>query len=657
MSCCGQYEVSAADEPHREWRPQIYRRCTDVAWLVIFFIFWVGMVFVAGYAVTVGAAERLIFGYDSYGNICGRKNSPIKGASLSGQDMTSRKHVFFLNTCNMDFTEHKINSLSICVSSCPQEELNGLQEIKHFAQYNGSYLCLYNLNISDYTDPLKAARLCPTLPVPPSKPLPLFNRCVPRSPACYSHFLMALIHMVNESDFFQLIISGIIMSKEYIIGLCFFAVALAFIMVAVFRYIAELLVHIFITLVIFGLLFVSGVLWWLYYDKSHDPNIILETEMENTAALLGFAIVATTISVIIMVLTLVMRKRVNLTIQLFRMASSLIRNVPLVLLQPLWTFLMLALFWTYWVAVLLSLGTAGNAYVIADDQVEYRSLYAIRYMWWYHLIGLIWTSEFLLACQQMTIAGAVVCCYFNRDKHNLPSYPILSSISRFFNYHLGTVAKGSFIITLVRIPRIVLLYIHSVLKGKENTCARCLLKCCQCCLCCWEKCLQYLNQNAYIATAINGTNFCTSGKDAFFLIVNNALNVAAINCFGDFLLFLGKVFIVCFTVFGGLMAFNYTRDLNFWAIPLIMVAFFAYLVAHCFLSVFEMVVDVLFLCYAVDLATNDGSPEKPYFMDKELMKFIGKANEKAKRKSGSNKANEENNSYVAELQPMDTDAT
>ncbi|XP_072918826.1 choline transporter-like protein 3 isoform X3 [Hemitrygon akajei] len=569
MSCCGQYEVTAVDGPHREWRPQIYRRCTDVPWLIVFFLFWVGMVFIAGYAVTVGAAERLIFGYDSYGNICGRKNSPIKGASLSGQDMTSRKYVFFLNTCNMDFTDHKINSLSICVSSCPQEQLNDLEEIKLFAQNN----------------------------------------------------------------------------------------ALSFIMVAIFRFIAELLVHIFITLVIFGILFVSGVLWWLYYDNVNDPNIILQTEMENTRALLGFAIVATIITVIVIVLTLVMRKKISLTIQLFRIASKLLRDIPLLLLQPLWTLIILALFWTYWVAVLLSLGTAGNAYVIADNQVEYRSLSGVRYVWWYHLTGLIWTSEFILACQQMTIAGAVVCCYFNRDKTNLPSHPILTSISRLFNYHLGTVVKGSFIITLVRIPQIVLLYVHNSLKGKENTCARCLLKCCQCCLCCWEKWLRYLNQNAYIATAINGTNFCSSAKEAFFLFVSNALSVAAVNCFGDFMLFLGKVFIVCFTVFGGLMIFNYNRDLNVWGVPLILVSFFAYLVAHCFLSVFEMAVDVLFMCYAIDLATNDGSAEKPYFMDKELMKFIGKTNEEITRSSGSDKANRKSNRYVAELQPMDANAT
>ncbi|XP_041064340.1 choline transporter-like protein 3 isoform X2 [Carcharodon carcharias] len=625
---------------------EVHRRC--VACYLLSFLGWN-----AGYAVTVGSAERLIFGYDSFGNTCGKKNSPIKGASLSGQDMTNRKHVFFLNTCNVDIKNHQINSLSICVSGCPQEQLNGLEELKHFAQYNGSYLCVYSLNVSDYTEPSKAARLCPKLPIPPSKSFPLFNRCVPQSPACYAHFLTILINVVKESDFFQRIIGGIMANKEYIIGLSFFAVVLSFIMVVVFRFIATLLIHIFIALVIFGLLFVSGVLWWLYYDNVNDPNIVLETEKENTKALLGFAITATIISVILMVLTLVMWKRISLMVQLFRIASNLLGSVPLLLFQPVWTLIILALFWMYWVAVLLSLGTAGNAYVTADNLVEYRLLSGIRYMWWYHVIGLIWTSEFLVACQQMTIAGAVMRCYFNRDKNNPPGHPILTSVSRLFNYHLGTVVKGSFIITLVRIPRIVLVYVHSCLKGKESACARCLVKCCTCCLCCLEKWLRFLNQNAYIATAINGTSFCTSAKEAFFLIVNNALNVTTINCFGDFLLFLGKVFVVCFTVFGGLVAFNYNHDLNVWVIPLILVSFFAYLVAHCFLSVFEMVLDVLFMCYAVDLATNDGSAEKPYFMDKELMKFMGKSNQKLKRTSQSDKPNLENNPNT-ELLPMGT---
>lgn len=67
------------------------------------------------------------------------------------------------------------------------------------------------------------------------------------------------------------------------------------------------------------------------------------------------------------------------------------------------------------------------------------------------------------------------------------------------------------------------------------------------------------------------------------------------------------------------MAFNYNRAFQVWAVPLLLVAFFAYLVAHSFLSVFETVLDALFLCFAVDLETNDGSSEKPYFMDEEFL--------------------------------------
>ncbi|KAK2496922.1 hypothetical protein MC885_000174 [Smutsia gigantea] len=125
--------------------------------------------------------------------------------------------------------------------------------------------------------------------------------------------------------------------------------------------------------------------------------------------------------------------------------------------------------------------------------------------------------------------------------------------------------------------------------------------------------------NAYTTTAINGTDFCTSARDALKLLSRNPSHFTSVNCFGEFIIFLGKVFVVCFTVFGGLMAFNYNRALQVWTIPLLLVAFFAYLVAHSFLSVFETVLDALFLCFAVDLETNDGSSEKPYFMDQESL--------------------------------------
>lgn len=63
-------------------------------------------------------------------------------------------------------------------------------------------------------------------------------------------------------------------------------------------------------------------------------------------------------------------------------------------------------------------------------------------------------------------------CLSPRDKNRLPVTPILSSVLRLLRYHLGTVAKGSFIITLVKIPRLVLMYIHNQLKGRVGAARR-----------------------------------------------------------------------------------------------------------------------------------------------------------------------------------------
>ncbi|XP_007934317.1 choline transporter-like protein 3 [Orycteropus afer afer] len=625
MQCFGaEYQVSAERTPRqRAWRPQIYRKCTDKTWLYLFFAFWTGLMFIMGYSVVAGATGRLLFGYDSFGNVCGKKNSPVEGAPLSGLDMTLKKHVFFMNSCNLDVKDVRLNSIVLCISSCPEEQLDTLEEIQLFANNSGSFLCVYSLDSFNYTQNPNADSLCPRLPVPPSKSFPLFNRCIPQTPECYSQFASVLI---NDVDTLHRILSGIMSGRDTVLGLCILALVLSLATMFTFRYISTLLVHIFIALVILGLLFVCGVLWWLYYDYTNDLSIELDTERENMKCLLGFAVVSAVITVVLLILIFVLRKRIKLTVELFQVINKAISSSPFLLLQPLWTFAILIFFWVLWVAVLLSLGTAGAAQVIEGGQVEYKPLSGIRYMWWYHLIGLIWTSEFILACQQMTITGAVVTCYFNRNKNDPPVHPILSSLSVLCCYHQGTVIKGSFLITVVRIPRTILVYVYNILKEKRNAWSTCVFRCCFCCFWCLDNCLRHLNQNAYTTTAINGTDFCTSAKDALKMLSKNSSHFTSINCFGDFIIFLGKVLVVCFTVFGGLMAFNYNRALQVWTIPLLLVAFFAYFTAHSFLSVFETVLDTLFLCFVVDLETNDGSSEKPYFMDQEFLSFVKRIN-------------------------------
>lgn len=56
----------------------------------------------------------------------------------------------------------------------------------------------------------------------------------------------------------------------------------------------------------------------------------------------------------------------------------------------------------------------GSAVLNDQGLVEFKISGPLQYMWWYHVVGLIWISEFILACQQMTVAGAVVTYYFTR---------------------------------------------------------------------------------------------------------------------------------------------------------------------------------------------------------------------------------------------------
>ncbi|XP_068614592.1 choline transporter-like protein 1 [Brachionichthys hirsutus] len=635
MGCC------SSAESKRDWKPLEQRSCTDVPWLVVFGVFCVGMVCICGYPIATGAASRLISGYDSYGNTCGHNNTKIEGVALSGRDMRENKYVFFLDPCNLDIINRRVKSIALCVSKCPADELKTYSDLKQFALNNGSHLCSYDVSPTRYVSHSERATKCPKLPVPPSEPVPVFHRCIPVDISCYAEFAQAFVTFVSDNNVLRRVIAGVMASKEIIMGLCLLALVLSLIMMVVIRYISKVLVWILTILVIVGSIGGTGVLWWLYADhRNAVANNTLsvfgkEVASDNVKALLIYAIGATIFTVVLLIVMFFMRKRVALTISLFHVAGKVFIHLPLLVLQPLWTFISLMLFWMYWIMVLLFLGTSGAPMKNnSTGIVEYEMQGPLQYLVWYHAVGLIWITEFILAFQQMTIAGAVVTYYFTRNKSQLPTTPILSSMVRTVRYHLGTLAKGSFIITLVKIPRLILTYIHSQLKGKENACARCMLKACVCCLWCLEKCLAYLNQNAYTATAINSTSFCTSARDAFLILVENALRVAAINTVGDFVLFLGKIIIVSCTAFAGVLALNYQRDYTVWVLPILIVSVFAFLVAHCFLSVFEIVVDVLFLCFAVDSKYNDGSPGREYYMDKALMEYVENSRKMDRYKPG-----------------------
>jgi solute carrier family 44 (choline transporter-like protein), member 1 len=71
-----------------------------------------------------------------------------------------------------------------------------------------------------------------------------------------------------------------------------------------------------------------------------------------------------------------------------------------------------------------------------------------------------------------------------------------------------------------------------------------------------EEFLKYLVRNAYIVIAMDGTPLIESGKKAFNLLFKNLIDVVALNNVGDFVLLLGRVFVmlisgfVCYELIG-----------------------------------------------------------------------------------------------------------
>lgn len=183
--------------------------------------------------------------------------------------------------------------------------------------------------------------------------------------------------------------------------------------------------------------------------------------------------------------------------------------------------------------------------------INYRQSSWIQYMWWYLVISFIWISEFILSCQQIVIAGAVSKWYFCRDRNAL-EHPILESFCNLFCRHMGSVAVGSFLITLFKLPRLIIQQLTSRLRQYDNRVAKTALEACACCLWIVEKFLNYLNRNAYTVVVIERTDFCTSARLAFQALISNAIRVAAINSIGDFILFLGKLCVAALTAIVGI---------------------------------------------------------------------------------------------------------
>ncbi|KAM6921579.1 choline transporter-like protein 5-B isoform 2-T2 [Xenentodon cancila] len=466
-----------------------------------------------------------------------------------------------------------------------------------------------------------------------------------------------------------------------LIGLIISMVA-SLLFILLLRYIAGIIVWV----IICGLITAVGYgIWHCYWEystlsKKPDANVIitdigfhtdLRIYLQHSQTWLIFMISLSVLEAVIVIMLIFLRSRLSIAIALLKEGSKAISYIMSALFYPLITFFLLAICIAYAAVTALFLASSGNAvYKVApaDDQCMYANrtcspktfsqtnitkvcpgsqcMFAFyggesvyhRYIFGFHLCNLfvfLWLVNFTLALGQCTLAGAFTSYYWALKKpKDIPPCPLYSSFSRAISYHTGSLAFGSLILAVVQMIRIALEYLDHKLKGSQNAVARFLLCCLKGCFWCLEHFIKFMNRNAYIMIAIYGKNFCTSSKEAFFLLMRNVVRVAVLDKVTDFLLLLGKLLISGGV--GVLAFFFFSRriplfqeevpSLNYLWVPLVTVTFGSYIIANGFFNVYAICVDTLFLCFLWDLEVNDGSPGRPFYMNKTLRKILNKTN-------------------------------
>lgn len=219
----------------------------------------------------------------------------------------------------------------------------------------------------------------------------------------------------------------------------------------------------------------------------------------------------------------------------------------------------------------------------------------------------LWTNAFLIALGQIIIAGAVCFWFFTKREEKFKIFSTRKGIGLAFRYHLGSIAFGSFIVAVVQFARYTLAYIEKQAKAAKNMAMVWVLRAVQCCLWCLEKCIRFLNKNAYIQVALLGKNFCTSAKAAFYLILRNMARFAAVAMLGNIIEVVGFMFIMIATGVSSYFILKAMHPDVTPIVPLIVHCAMGYVVAKLYMNVFALAVATILQCFiATEEMGGDG---------------------------------------------------
>ncbi|KAG2506909.1 hypothetical protein JM16_009104, partial [Phytophthora kernoviae] len=254
----------------------------------------------------------------------------------------------------------------------------------------------------------------------------------------------------------------------------------------------------------------------------------------NDPAMLSFlqisAVAMCCAAILFLLFAAVMMSRLLLAGAFITHASRALSQLKRLLVLPFISYVLLLVLFGWGILVTVSLFGAGEtstriATISANSpstiRVETESFQVstkLRWLFLFHAWGMYWSVNFLLSIVEMITATAVSLWYFSPENRvtGLKDFeeadPVSYSAHTIVNYHLGTLALSSGVVAPVEHIRSFFLYLENKNEFDANTFTELAAKCCCCCIWCFKHCLKYICKEAVYITAIQGTDFYTSGK-------------------------------------------------------------------------------------------------------------------------------------------------
>uniref|UniRef100_A0A665W0G0 Choline transporter-like protein n=1 Tax=Echeneis naucrates TaxID=173247 RepID=A0A665W0G0_ECHNA len=626
------------------------RGCTDILCCILFIVALLGYFAVGIIAWSQGDPRKVIYPTDSRGEFCGQVGTPLEKKPL----------LFYFNILKcaspLVLLEFQCPTTQLCVEKCPDRhltlvkaKLGSKEDREYYKQFckDGSHISTYHLLCL----PSKVTRRClPALGTMKGGVVVVGNETM---------FDTGEGSNVNATDVLEAskksnvvvearqvamrIFEDYTQSWHWILLGLVIAMVVSLIFIVLLRFLAGIMVWVMIVLVILVIGYGIFHCYMEFASLKGEPgadvtirDLGLQTDfsvyLQIRQTWLAFMIILAIVEFIIILLLIFLRKRILIAIALIKEASRAVGHVMSSLFYPLLTFALLSVVIAYWAITAVFLSTSNeqvykvfnttecqysretcdpktfntsNASMQCPDAECLFAFYGGETLYhkylilfqFYNVFLFFWCANFVTALGQVTLSGAFASYYWAFKKpDDIPAYPIFSSLGRALRYHTGSLAFGSLILSVVQVIRVILEYLDHKLKGAQNKCTKFLLSCMKCCFWCLEKCIKFLNRNAYI------------------MVITLQLLIVGIVGIFSFFFFSGRIKAVE----------DAAPSLNYYWVPILTVVVGSYLIAHGFFSVYAMCVDTLFLCFCEDLERNDGSSDRPYFMSPELHEILSK---------------------------------